>query len=56
MWEIYQRQRPFEFPASCLDQIGDALSDAPENMDYAMKQESEQILRVSQRITSCMAK
>ena len=40
-----------------IHQIGDALSDAPEpSMEYAMRQESEQILRVGQRIASCMAK
>ena len=38
------------------DQIGDALSDAPATMEYALKQEAEQILRVCQRIASCMAK
>ena len=38
-------------------QIGDALSDAPATtMEYAMRQEAEQIIRVSQRIASCMAK
>ena len=38
-------------------QIGDALSDAPaEGMEYAMRQESEQIVRAGQRIAQCMSK
>ena len=40
-----------------MSQIGDTLSDAPDpSMEYAMRQESEQIVRVGQRIASCMAK
>ena len=38
-------------------QIGDALSDAPaEGMEFAMRQESEQIVRAGQRIAQCMSK
>ena len=45
-------------PSPLLLQIGDALSDGPatDTMDYSLKQESDQIVRVGQRIAACMAK
>ncbi len=43
---------------SLVHQIGDALSDAPATdvMDFAMKHDSEYIVKISQRIASCMSK
>jgi ATP-dependent DNA helicase HFM1/MER3 len=38
-------------------QVNEALSDHPtEKLDYSMKQELEQVLRVGMRIAACMAK
>lgn len=40
-----------------LSQVNEALSDHPtEKLDYSMKQELEQVLKVGMRIAACMAK
>ncbi len=40
-----------------LPQVNEALSDHPtEKLDYSMKQELEQVIRVGMRIAACMAK
>eukprot|EP00955_Chlamydomonas_euryale_P105849 365664-Chlamydomonas_euryale.AAC.7 len=37
--------------------LGDALSDGPaEGVDFSLKQEADHVLRVSQRIASCMVR
>jgi hypothetical protein len=38
-------------------QVNEALSDHPtENLEYSMKQELDQVVKVGARITACMAK